>query len=97
MVLPEVGAAALWGDEAAAAEAAGVPTVVDAAAWNPKAASDHRVAVIANVSKLQEAQIKALEDFVRDGGGLLVFPGNRVDAAWWNARLAGASGAGKGA
>lgn len=45
------------------------------------------VVVLANVRQLDGGQLKALEDFVRNGGGLLIFPGNRVDASWTNASL----------
>lgn len=45
------------------------------------------VVMLANVRQLNPAQLKALEDFVRNGGGLLIFPGNRVDASWANASL----------
>jgi len=34
-----------------------------------------------------DPQLQALEEYVRTGGGLLLFPGNRVDSAWWNAKL----------
>lgn len=42
------------------------------------------VVVLANVAKLSDDQMKALDLFVKQGGGLLVFAGDRVDAAWWN-------------
>ncbi|EDY21448.1 conserved hypothetical membrane protein [Chthoniobacter flavus Ellin428] len=45
------------------------------------------VVMLANVRQLDAGQLKALEDFVRNGGGLLIFPGNRVDASWANASL----------
>lgn len=45
------------------------------------------VIVLANVRQLDGGQLKALEDFVRNGGGLLIFPGNRVDASWANNSL----------
>ena len=45
------------------------------------------VVVLANVRKLDDRQVKALEDFVKNGGGLLIFPGNRVDPNWSNATL----------
>lgn len=45
------------------------------------------VIVLANVRQLDGGQLKALEDFVRNGGGLLIFPGNRVDASWANNAL----------
>jgi hypothetical protein len=49
--------------------------------------ADAAVAIVANVRRLNETQVKALEDYVRAGGGLLLFPGNRVDSGWWNANL----------
>lgn len=45
------------------------------------------VVVLANIRQLDGGQLKALEDFVRNGGGLLIFPGNRVDASWANSTL----------
>jgi hypothetical protein len=42
------------------------------------------VLMLANVSRLDDAQVKLVEEFVRNGGGLLIAPGNRTDAAWWN-------------
>jgi hypothetical protein len=59
------------------------PHQIDASALK-----DMRVAVLANVAQLQEHQLKALEAFVKAGGGLLVFPGSRVDTAWWNRAFA---------
>jgi hypothetical protein len=52
-----------------------------------KAITDSAVVVLANVRKLGDEQVRALEDFVKNGGGLLIFPGNRVDAAWYNSTL----------
>lgn len=43
-----------------------------------------RVVVIANVSKLGTEQHEALKAYVRDGGALLVFPGDRIDLNWYN-------------
>jgi hypothetical protein len=51
---------------------------------NAKQLSDIAVVVLANVRSLNADQSKALEEFVKNGGGLLVFPGDRTDAAWWN-------------
>lgn len=45
------------------------------------------VILLANVRQLDAGQVKALEEFVKNGGGLLVFAGNRVDPAWSNANL----------
>jgi hypothetical protein len=43
-----------------------------------------RACVLANVSKLSGAQVNMLKRFVADGGGLLVFPGAKLDVDWWN-------------
>lgn len=50
--------------------------------------SKTKVAVLANVEKFSESQQSALEDFVRSGGGLLIFPGSRCDISWYNTRMA---------
>jgi hypothetical protein len=55
---------------------------LDAAAINNAA-----VVLLANVRQLDGNQLHALEEFVRNGGGLLIFPGSRVDAAWWNGSM----------
>jgi hypothetical protein len=47
----------------------------------------HRVVVLANVRQLTDLQVKLLGDFVRLGGGLLVFGGDRINAEWYNAKL----------
>ncbi len=62
--------------------------VIEPQQLDERALKDVRVAVIANVSRLEEHQVRALEAFVRAGGGLLLFPGSRVDTAWWNRTLA---------
>jgi len=59
--------------------------VVEARAFDPALLGEARVVVLANVPQLAEAPLRALEDFVREGGGLLVFPGNRINSAWYNA------------
>src|SRR5262249_2732377 len=61
--------------------------VVTGDGLNPKSLSECSVAVLPNVRKLSDDQLHALEDFVRTGGGLLLFTGNRVDPTWWNASL----------
>lgn len=49
--------------------------------------ADHDLVVLANVPDVRDAQVKALLDFVRQGGGLLVFLGDKVDARLINTRL----------
>lgn len=45
---------------------------------------DYRVIVLCNVPRLDAGDWGALENFVRDGGGLLVFGGDSVDAVNYN-------------
>jgi len=54
---------------------------------DPAGINASAVVVLANVRQLDGGQLRALEDFVRNGGGLLIFPGNRVDASWANSIL----------
>lgn len=70
-----------------------VAQVVEARDLDARRLSEARVVVLANVPQLSEPQRRALEEFVRAGGGLLVFPGNRINSAWYNtAFLAGGRG-----
>ncbi len=62
--------------------------VIEPRDLDAKALSEARVAVLANVPQLAEPQLRALDGFVREGGGLLIFPGNRINSAWYNATLA---------
>ena len=55
---------------------------------NAKALADTQVVVLANVRALGNDQVAALEDFVKTGGGLLLFPGDKTDANWWNGPFA---------
>jgi hypothetical protein len=66
---------------------------VDAREVDAKMLAESRVVVLANVSQLSDVQLKALENFVREGGGVLVFPGNRINSGWYNTTL---SSGGKG-
>jgi hypothetical protein len=61
---------------------------IAADALNAKQLADVAVAVLANTRKLGSDQVKALEEFVKNGGGLVVFPGDRTDTAWWNGPFA---------
>lgn len=54
---------------------------------NEKALGEQAVVVLANVRKLSDEQVRALEDFVKNGGGLLVFPGDRIDTQWYASAL----------
>ena len=57
---------------------------VDPTRFDRGSLEDVRVVILANVPKLTELQSAALERFVRTGGGLLVFSGNRLDLDWYN-------------
>ncbi len=59
---------------------------------SPAMLDDARVVVLANVRQLSADLVKALRDFVRDGGGLLVFPGDRANTAWYATQFGGAEG-----
>jgi len=58
-----------------------------------KELTESRVVVLANVPQLSDLQVKILDDYVRRGGGLLVFPGDRINRDWYNSKML-ASGAG---
>ena len=45
------------------------------------------VLMLANVSRLDDAKLKLVEDFVKNGGGLLIAPGNKIDPAWYSKAL----------
>ncbi|XAL98459.1 BatA domain-containing protein [Phycisphaeraceae bacterium D3-23] len=62
--------------------------VVEAGALSAETLADRRVVVLANVARLTDPQVLALRVFVQSGGALLVFPGDRSDAAWMNDKLA---------
>lgn len=69
-------------------EAEGLP--VDAVSWLdlPKhPLANYRVVVLANVPDLADEQLSALYHYVRQGGGLIVFLGDNVQPALFNARM----------
>lgn len=52
-----------------------------------EATAEARVVILANVSKLGDAQVDLLTDYVTGGGSLLIFAGNKIDVDWYNRRL----------
>ncbi len=52
----------------------------------------YRTVVLANVRQLSDRWVRALRDFVNNGGGLLIFPGDRIDTTWYNRVLANDNG-----
>jgi uncharacterized membrane protein len=68
------------------------PVDVDTVAPGALATTDtakYRLVVLANVESLPAAAVEKLEDFVARGGSLLVFLGDKVNAAFYNDALAG--------
>ena len=64
-------------------------TVIEPRQLDAKQLRDQRVVVLANVPQLDANQVALLEEFVRGGGGLLIFPGNSIKTEWYNTKLAG--------
>ena len=58
-------------------------------------AGDADVIVIGDVERLGPAELQATLDYARGGGALLLVPGERADAAAWNASLLRDRGAGE--
>lgn len=52
----------------------------------------YRTIVLANVRQLSDRWVRALKEFVNNGGGLLIFPGDRIDTTWYNRVLANDNG-----
>ena len=62
--------------------------VVPVEGLTAKALAESQIVVLANIRQLGGDQLKALEEFVKTGGGLLIFPGDRTDTTWWNGPFA---------
>lgn len=72
---------------AAGSPASGLDLRLVDAAGLARGASEADAIVIGDVQQLGPAELQALLDFHRSGGGLLLAPGARADVAWWNAAL----------
>jgi len=66
--------------------------VITTAELGAASLAQRRVVVLANVRQLSDLQLAALRDFVKDGGGLLIFPGSRANTDWHNLMFAGRQG-----
>lgn len=64
-----------------------VVTVVPTETFEPTSVASARVVVLANVAQVPPAAVKALEQFVYEGGGLLIAPGGMTDVEQLNAAL----------
>ena len=49
--------------------------------------SDYEAVVLANVVDVSETTLASLEKYLRGGGGLIVFPGPKINAQFYNMRL----------
>ena len=61
-----------------------VPTNFDHTTFDSAQLTGTRVLIMANVPRLTDKQLTAVEDFVKNGGGLMIFPGDKVDYNWYN-------------
>lgn len=77
------------GDDAPTVKA----SVTDARGFTPESLKGQRAVVLANVDRLSPATATALDEFVANGGGLLIAPGDRTaakfadDAPWLPATI----------
>ncbi len=63
------------------------PKVVTVAEFESAKLSDYDVVVLANVAEFSPRTAEALEAYVRRGGGLVVFPGGKTNAGFYNSQL----------
>ncbi|MDB6030007.1 MAG: hypothetical protein JWM16_345 [Verrucomicrobiales bacterium] len=48
---------------------------------------DYDAVILANVADCSEATLKSFEQYLRRGGGLMIFPGNKVNVTFYNEQL----------
>jgi hypothetical protein len=65
---------------------------IAAAELESVALAEHDAVIMANVVDLSAPALHALEEYVRGGGGLLVFPGDRINEAFYNDKMHAESG-----
>lgn len=63
------------------------PVVVDEAEFDGVNLAGFHVVILANVYRLSDPGVEALERFVRGGGGVLMFLGDQIDADLYNGEL----------
>jgi Aerotolerance regulator N-terminal/von Willebrand factor type A domain len=64
-----------------------LPTVTVADALSAASLDGYQVVILSNVSTIPDAFVPKLQNFVRQGGGLLIFGGDRVQPEQYNLRL----------
>lgn len=65
-----------------------LPTVIIPEALSGAALDSYQVIVLCNVATLPDAFVAKLQSYLRGGGGLLIFGGDRLQADHYNAKLA---------
>ncbi|MFT5412663.1 MAG: hypothetical protein ACI9NC_005413 [Verrucomicrobiales bacterium] len=61
--------------------------VVNQWGLNNETLKDKRVVILANVTELDGNAVNSLKKFVEDGGGLIIFPGDKVKIDWYHREL----------
>ena len=61
--------------------------VISAAELGSARLDDFDAVVLANVADFSDAVLKRVEQYVRRGGGLMIFPGDRVNTQFYNEQL----------
>lgn len=65
---------------------------VGAGEFESVALKDFDTVVLANVTDLSPAGLNSLDAYVRNGGGLMVFPGERINTAFYNEQMHATTG-----
>jgi hypothetical protein len=68
-----------------------LPTAIIADGLNAVSLDPYQVVVLCNVSTIPDSLVPRLQSYLRQGGGLLIFGGDRVQMENYNARLAQSS------
>ncbi|HKY08463.1 MAG TPA: BatA domain-containing protein [Candidatus Binatia bacterium] len=68
-----------------------LPTVVLAEALNAASLDGYQVVILCNVATLPDAFVGNLQNFLRGGGGLLIFGGDKIQSDNYNQKLAQAA------
>lgn len=63
------------------------PRVISPEGLTPQAINESAVVVLANVRRLDDGKLRAIEEFVRNGGGLMIFPGSKIETTWYQSSL----------
>ena len=62
-------------------------TVIPAAEFPDARLDDYDVVLLANVPEFPEATVVGVENYLRRGGGLIIFPGSKINAGFYNTVL----------